>query len=112
VESVAAKSSEAAMVGPGTAWHIHRDEEERTVVVTAAEVILPHGAAGGKLRHGDEVRTIGARGTHARQLDSGIDAEWRASHESRHVQKLPALGQRFSERMQEADVVERQQLND
>ena len=51
---------------------------KRSVVCSAAEVILANGATGGQIWHGDEIRAVGSTRSGSRLLDSRINGEWRA----------------------------------
>src|SRR6266496_4007858 len=81
------QSTEASLVGPGTARHIDWDGKERWIPPgPQSEIIVAHGAAGGQVRHRNQVGTITTAEARTRLLSSRKHGERRSCGQRRNVQ--------------------------
>src|SRR5206468_6338523 len=97
-----------AVVRPVSTGHVDGDLEKGAVRRAQTEVILARGAAGGKIRHDEQVGAIGAASASTGLLDSRVDGERRSARQSGDAQELPASSESLAHRLEKGNAIQRQ----
>src|SRR5258708_8226213 len=107
----ASKSSKPAVVRARSSGNVDRDLEKRAVRRPHAKVVFSHRAAGGQIRHAEQVGPIRSAQAYARLLDTRIHGERGAARQRCYVQELPSFDELLAQRLQKAHAIQRQGLN-